>query len=137
MLDQLSKPDFQCNHPPGTHKKIAGGRSASGWASEEEAAYPNRLCVRLAMAFTSARTGQAEPLQMRGWAQVPKLLLPEIQSKTSDAPLDGQFVSPSTDADVNLEAAAPSPDENRGPRRRILEGSPIAFGGFGPVNQCR
>ena len=53
VLDQLSGPNYQCNHPPRSHKnQVAGGRSGDGWASAAEAAYPDQLCVRLAMAFT-------------------------------------------------------------------------------------
>ena len=63
VLDQLSGPAYQCNHPPRTHKKVAGGRRLNGtWASTEEAAYPAQLCARLAMAFTAARTGDPRPI---------------------------------------------------------------------------
>ena len=63
VLDQLNEPRFQCNHPPGAHAKIAGGRDAKGdWASAEEAAYPDAFCIRLAMAFTMARTGSSKPI---------------------------------------------------------------------------
>ena len=55
-LDQLNGADFQCNHS--AHNKVAGGRLPDGsWASEAAAAYPSQLIVRLAMAFTNARTG--------------------------------------------------------------------------------
>ena len=62
VLDQLNGADYQCNHAE--HKKRAGGHLPDGrWASEDAAAYPDLLNVRLAMAFTAARTGSIKPLQ--------------------------------------------------------------------------
>ena len=38
VLDQLSSPKYQCNHPKNSHTKTAGGRKASGgWASSDAA----------------------------------------------------------------------------------------------------
>ena len=31
VLDALNGPEYQCNHPPGTHKSMAGGRDARGF----------------------------------------------------------------------------------------------------------
>ena len=81
-------PDYQCNHPPRSHKtQVAGGRTADGWASSAEAAYPDTLCVRLAMAFTCARTGQVTPLLSKGWDKAspskPLIIGPLIPKSTS------------------------------------------------------
>ena len=38
ILDELNKPEFQCNHQPGTHQAVAGGRDAYGfWLSTDTA----------------------------------------------------------------------------------------------------
>ena len=67
MLDELDGPEYKCNHPPGTHAKIAGGRGERGeWLSADEAVYSSNFCVRLAMAFTAARTGDPKPLKVQG-----------------------------------------------------------------------
>ena len=40
VLDTLNEPEFQCNHPPGTHPAVAGGRDAYGyWLSTDTAHY--------------------------------------------------------------------------------------------------
>ena len=61
VLDQLGTPIYQCNHS--SHPKIAGGRLPDGtWASAATAAYPAQLNIRLAMAFSLARTGDPRPM---------------------------------------------------------------------------
>ena len=66
VLDGLNGPEHQCNHPPGTHKSIAGGRDANNvWRSEKTAKFLQQLCVKIAMALTFARTGDPTPLALR------------------------------------------------------------------------
>ena len=69
VLDQLNSPVYQCNHAK--HPKVAGGRLPDGtWASAAAAAYPAQLNIRLAMAFTLARTGDPAPVSRQaisGW----------------------------------------------------------------------
>ena len=61
ILDQLDSPIYKCNHA--RHAKVAGGRLADGsWASAAAAAYPSQLNLRIAMAFTFARTGDPRPI---------------------------------------------------------------------------
>ena len=58
ILDELNKPKFQCDHQPGTHQAVAGGRDAYGfWLSTDTAHYMPGFCAKLGMAFTFARTG--------------------------------------------------------------------------------
>ena len=58
VLDALNGPEYQCNHPQGSHAKQAGGRGSDGkFVSGEAAAYPDQLCEILARAMTVARTG--------------------------------------------------------------------------------
>ena len=66
VFDKLNGPEYQCNHPPGTHKSIAGGRDSYGhWLSTDTAKYMLGFSTVIAMAFTFARTGDPSPLSMR------------------------------------------------------------------------
>ena len=66
VLDRLNEPAYQCNHPPGTHQAVAGGRDEYGyWLSTDTAQYMPGLCTKLGMAFTFARTGDPTPLSRR------------------------------------------------------------------------
>ena len=66
VLDKLNDPEYQCNHPPGTHKAVAGGRDGHGfWLSTDTAHYKPGLCNKITMAATFARTGDPTPLSMR------------------------------------------------------------------------
>ena len=66
ILDTLNEPEYQCNHPPGTHAAVAGGRDAYGqWLSTDTAFYKPEFCTKLAMAYTYARTGDPSPLSRR------------------------------------------------------------------------
>ena len=50
VLDALDSPDFQCNHPRGTHTARVRGREADGsFSSRHSAAYPIALCRLLAL----------------------------------------------------------------------------------------
>ena len=71
VLNELSGPDFQCNHERGTHTKRAAGRGPDGaFVSSEAAAYPDKFNNFLSRAFTVARTGGA--------------VVPKLMSKTAD-----------------------------------------------------
>lgn len=66
VLDTLNGPEYQCNHKPGTHVAVAGGRDSYGfWLSTDTASYLRGLCAKLSMAFTFARTGDPSPLSIR------------------------------------------------------------------------
>ena len=131
VLDQLSGPDYQCNHPPRSHKtQVAGGRTSDGWASASEAAYPDQLCVRLAMAFTCARTGQVTPLLSKGWDKT---------SESKPIPLD---IQPSNNVSANVDdsrlrdnviqsirLASPNKTASR-PTNHPNRQSPVSFRGF-------
>ena len=127
VLDQLSGPEYQCNHPPRSHKtQIAGGRTNDGWASAAEAAYPEQLCVRLAMAFTCARTGQVTPLLSKGWdkSSSSKSISVGAQSSSSDPPKSiATDIAPELRDKVAQSIAGPQPTS---PTQR----SPISFRGF-------
>ena len=90
IFDKLNGPDYQCNHPPGTHRAVAGGRDTHGfWLSTDTARYMLGFSTMLAMGFTFARTGDPSPLSMR----VPKddvaaePVNRHDSAKDSDAPL--------------------------------------------------
>jgi len=56
ILDELNKPEYQCNHPPGTHAAVAGGRDTRGfWLSTDTAYYVPPFCTKLAMAYLQRR----------------------------------------------------------------------------------
>ena len=66
ILDKLNEAEYQCNHPPGTHKAVAGGRDPRGfWLSTDTAKYMIGFSTKLAMAFTYARTGDPSPLAVK------------------------------------------------------------------------
>ena len=141
VLDPLSSSDFQCNHPPKSHKtKVAGGRTADGWASSTEAAYPNDLCIRLAMAFTYARTGQVTPLLSSGWeASSSTSKINDVSSSHRDSTtvhrdlpvgrveLRDKIVDSMRGADARLSSPDVPPTQPR-------FGSPVSFGGFGSAS---
>ena len=139
VLDQLNEPRFQCNHPPGAHAKIAGGRDAKGdWASAEEAAYPDAFCIRLAMAFTMARTGSPKPIASCPPAPpvAAPIAAPTVPIAPTAAPtgvpaatlsdIAPRGLSPSAlpASAVNAPVFVPSGGRNRSPA------SPVAFRGF-------
>ena len=108
VLDTLAGPDYQCNHPPGTHKAVAGGRDAFGfWKSTDTAAYTNALCAKLAMAHTFARTGDPTPLALRA---KPPMSSDEIVGGLG-LPLEGRKSSdlPSETLDLVTEGAPSAP----------------------------
>ena len=91
VLDQLNKPEFQCNHPPGTHQAVAGGRDAYGyWLSTDTAHYMPGFCSKLGMAFTLARTGDPTPLPMRRQPQ-PTAVDPKNNSGHHELPVAPSF----------------------------------------------
>ena len=122
VLDQLNGADFQCNHPPGTHEKIAGGRDDVGeWASKAAAAYPDGLNVRIAMALNAARTGSPNP---SGQVKAPTA---EPVPKAPSAPVHQPPVDPVTEVAppaVPASAAAYRPTE---PAGAIAASSPVRF----------
>ena len=66
VFDKLNGPNYPCNHPPGTHKAVAGGRDQYGhWLSTDTAKYMVGFSTTLAMGFTFARTGDPSPISMR------------------------------------------------------------------------
>ena len=66
VLDKLNESAYQCNHPPGTHQAVAGGRDDYGfWLSTDTAHYLPGLCTKIGMALTFARTGDPTPLSRR------------------------------------------------------------------------
>ena len=133
VLDQLSGPDYQCNHPPRAHKtQIAGGRSDDGWASAAEAAYPEQLCVRLAMAFTCARTGQVTPLLSKGWdkSSASKPLSHITQPSNSfNRTASDDSSRPQENIAQPVRLASPDKTAHR-PTNHPNRQSPISFRGF-------
>ena len=59
VLSELNKPEFQCNHPKGSHNPVGGIRDGDNnkFTSAKAAAYPQALNEKIAEAFTLARTG--------------------------------------------------------------------------------
>ena len=59
VLGELNSPDYQCNHPRGTHSARVGGRDSDGTfgSSKQAAAYPAKLNEIIARAFTRGCTG--------------------------------------------------------------------------------
>ena len=62
VLDQLDLPQYKCDHE-GKHEQVAGGKLPDGTWASKDTAYPDQFHVRLAMAFTAARTGSPKPIQ--------------------------------------------------------------------------
>ena len=131
VLDQLSGSDYQCNHPPRSHKtQIAGGRTDNGWASAAEAAYPEQLCVRLAMAFTCARTGQVTPLLSKGWdkSSTSKPISLDTHSSSDNSPhVDDSRLRDNITQSIRL--STPNKTAHR-PTYNSKHQSPISFRGF-------
>ena len=98
ILDDLNRPQFQCNHPRGSHNPVGGVRDADDkFTSARAAAYPTALNEKLADAFTYARTGSTETPHAEATAtprtsQAPlehpeaTIELPTTQRATLDAP---------------------------------------------------
>ena len=98
ILDELNKPQFQCNHPRGSHNPVGGVRGADDkFTSALAAVYPTALNEKLADAFTYARTGSTltsnvEATETSSPSQAPQtqpastIELPVIQGTAVDAP---------------------------------------------------
>ena len=118
ILDELNKPEFQCNHQPGTHQAVAGGRDAYGfWLSTDTAHYMPGFCAKLGMAFTLARTGDPTPLPMR---RQPTPVDPKGDSIRIDPPIVPSFET------APLHASGPShhADPTVTPRKISFTSSP-------------
>ena len=124
ILDTLNGPEYQCNHPPGTHKAIAGGRDGRGfWLSTDTAQYMSGLCAKISMAATFARTGDPTPLSMRreptnAVAAGPKPIVPSDGTAIGTT-RTGMNLPPSRTAG----ASTPAPF-NATPRRLSFPSSP-------------
>jgi len=120
VLDALNKSEFQCNHPPGTHQAVAGGRDAYGfWLSTDTAHYMPGLCTKLGMAFTLARTGDPTPLSMRRQSQTP------VHDLKGDTNSIAPHAKPIADAETVHEIARPEHvDPTATPRKISFTSSP-------------
>ena len=117
ILDTLNEPEYQCNHPPGTHAAIAGGRDAYGqWLSTDTAFYKPEFCTKLAMAYTYARTGDPSPLSRRRQPQVQT-----IEPKGTHVPSTLPDVAPSRHVD---EASADRANPEVTPRKLSFQSTP-------------
>ena len=141
VLDELNGPDYQCNHPKGSHDKRAGGRDSSGkFVSAEAAAYPHRLCVILARAFTVARSGSEvmpSPLKPQGLpSQQPRVIqgshhahepsLGAIDLGGAEPVANAPSTSvPSSSGIFDASEPSPSPSAGRAPGR--APPSPVSF----------
>ena len=125
VLDTLNGPDFQCNHPPGTHKAIAGGRDSRGqWISAETAHYMHGLCNKISMAATFARTGDPTPISMR--RENTKAVTSTTDSKS--LPIDPLVEPDRTNVVPPPSQAASTPARPRAdvtPRRLSFPSSPV------------
>jgi len=133
VLDQLSSPKYQCNHPKNSHTKTAGGRKASGgWASSDAAAYPDLVNRTLAMAFTKARTGSTRPVVDQNLQVAPesKSMQPIVVDKRvrGSEVDDGRVAAQSFFEDKYSAAQAAQPPHDGGGAL-----TPVAFRGFGNV----
>ena len=87
VLDVLKSPDFQCNHPRGTHTEKAGGRDNDGeFVSGKASRWPNMVVNLVARGATLARTGSDEPIVTHTKpANVPdQLAEPTVASAAND-----------------------------------------------------
>ena len=109
VLDKLNGPDFQCNHRPGTHRKVAGGYLPSGrWSTEEAAPYPTTLCARLAEAFTVGRTGSSRPFAPPSEAPGPTTTSP-VAPQTQPLTDAREQAEPRPAAPATVQPPAPTP----------------------------
>ena len=126
ILDTLNEPEYQCNHPPGTHAAIAGGRDAYGqWLSTDTAFYKPEFCTKLAMAYTYARTGDPSPLSRRRQPQVQT-----IEPKGSHVPSTLPDVAPSRHVD---EASADRANPEVTPRKLSFQSTPAGVQPPSPI----
>ena len=124
LLDDLDGYIYQCDHPPGTHNKIAGGRQGSGdWRSDESAAYSKEFNEYLAQAFVHARTGSLKPLHRAEPHEDAELNTGANQDHATHAPMFHEKPHNQNAPDSN--ALPPIPSPAKPPR------SPIPFQGFG------
>ena len=109
VLDRLNEPAYQCNHPPGTHQAVAGGRDEYGyWLSTDTAQYMPGLCTKLSMAFTFARTGDPTPLSRRRQSHksADDLTSATDRAAIPVAPLTTAETSPEIDRSAHVDPAA-------------------------------
>ena len=125
VLDTLNGPDYQCNHPPGTHKALAGGRDDRGkWVSGDTAHYLSGLCAKISMAATFARTGDPTPISLR--REPSKFASKDagpraLPSGPITGPSDSDAIPPPT-----LAAGAPAPTRaDVTPRRLSFTSTPV------------
>ena len=121
----LNQPQYQCNHPAGTHKRRAGGRLDDGrWATEDFTAFPDELNRFIASGATLARTGNTDPLLHQAAAKQP------IEVVAHGPPRRPNDAAPDMAVTGGAQASgAPSPGRP----------SPVSFGGFGsqPITSAR
>ena len=97
VLDELNGPDFQCNHPRGSHSEHVGGRGSDGaFTSQRTAAYPDELLGFLARAFTFARTGSSSRATPAAAAAVAGGAPPPHSRPPPSAAHDGSWQGPPT-----------------------------------------
>ena len=120
VLDKLNESAYQCNHPPGTHQAVAGGRDDYGfWLSTDTAHYMPGLCTKIGMALTFARTGDPTPLSRRRQTQKPA---DDLTGATNRA---APPVAPSTTAEAITEISRPAHvDPSATPRRISFSSTP-------------
>lgn len=139
VLDELNKPEFQCNHPPGTHKAVAGGRDDYGfWLSTDTAHYMPGFCTKIGMALTLARTGDPTPLSRRRQSQTAagdqksgaeRIALPARPMADTESPPENgrpKYVDPTVTPRKISFTSSPSPPMPPSPIRPMNLGPGIA-----------
>ena len=124
VLDQLNSPVYQCNHAK--HPKVAGGRLPDGsWASAAAATYPAQLNIRLAMAFTLARTGDPAPISRQAisnWTS--ENGNPDAQPSSGEVTSESEHEPPASGQPGPLSPTGPPPTSARRPLGSPLRGFP-------------
>ncbi|MDA0878653.1 MAG: reverse transcriptase domain-containing protein [archaeon] len=134
VLDQLDAPEYKCDHA-GKHEQLAGGKLPDGsWASKDTA-YPDQFHIRLAMAFTAARTGSPRPMQApKAATERERLATEETQgAAAAEMAVPGAGGQKGQMTPATTPAATPAPLPQQPAARAGL--TPIAFPELGTASE--
>ena len=109
VLGDISGPNYQCNHPKGTHRRAGGKLPGGNFASEDAAAYPDGLISLLVRAFTFARTGSTDPIKQVPAPNATTEVPPAKPNADSFIPPLANTDAPGRDAELPSTGLPPTP----------------------------
>ena len=109
VLGNISGPNYQCNHPKGTHRRAGGKLPGGNFASEDAAAYPDDLISLLVRAFTFARTGSTDPIKQVPAPNATTEVPPVKPNADSFIPPLANTDAPGRDAELPSTGLPPTP----------------------------